>query len=80
MTKTLKEQIKEMESMKRASIVPKKEQEVVTFETWFHQRKDKIPTCHLKEIILADFEARGVSLTETVESFDKALSLYGVKL
>jgi hypothetical protein len=76
--KSLEDQIKEMEKNKRdaapTSSLP------VSFDSWFHQRSDKIAKCHYKEIIMADFKARGISEEATVEEFDKALALYGVKL
>jgi hypothetical protein len=81
MAKNLKEQIKEMENKMREESAPKvSPEETVTFDSWYHQRKDKIAKCHHKEIIMADFKARGLDKEATVEEFDKALGLYGVKL
>lgn len=79
--KSLKDEIKEMESKKRQESAPVVPSEVkVSFDSWYHQRKDKIAKCHLKEIILADMQARGMKKEATMGEFDKALELYGVKL
>jgi hypothetical protein len=74
----LKQKIKEMEQLKRK--VEPLSDEVVTFDAWFHRRKDGIPSRHMKEILSADFSSRGLKGTATMEQFDKALVLYGVKL
>ena len=77
----LKSKIKEMESLKREENAVATEPDVVmSFDTWYHQKKDKIPKRHMKEIILADFKARGLESEATQEEFDKALRLYGIKL
>ena len=79
--KDLKAQIKEMEAKKREESAPATEAEVeVTFDSWFHQRKQMIPKSHMKEILIADFMARGLGLKATMAAYDKALELYGVKL
>lgn len=81
MAKNLKEQIKEMEMKHREETAPKASPlEKVSFDSWYHQRKDRIPKCHHKEIIMADMRSRGLGKEATVEEFDKALELYGVKL
>lgn len=81
MAENLKEQIKEMEKKNREESAPKVTPlEVVSFNSWYHQRKDKIAKCHHKEIIMADFKARGLGEEASIEEFDKALELYGVKL
>jgi hypothetical protein len=78
---SLKEQIKEMENKNREMSAPKvAPEEKVSFDSWYHQRKDKIAKCHHKEIIMADFKARGLGKEATMGEFDKALALYGVKL
>lgn len=77
--KDLTSKIKEMEQQKRStkeSVKPT----LVHFESWFHQRKPLIHEMHKKEILQADFKARGVELEATMEQFDKALRLYGVKI
>lgn len=75
----LKEQIKLMEQGKRSSAEPSKDK-LVSFDQWFHLRKDQIPSRHMKEILIADFKSRGIEDTATMEQFDKTLALYGVKL
>jgi hypothetical protein len=52
----------------------------VAFEIWYAMREKAIPQQHYKEIIKADFKGRGLKDYETLESFDKALVKYGVKL
>lgn len=52
----------------------------VDFNVWFAMREKKIPSQHLREIIWADFKGRGLSLQETLATFDAALLKYGVKL
>lgn len=80
-SKSLKAKIKEMEAQKREEMTPEAPAEkMVSFDSWYHQRKDKIAKCHLKEIIKADFEARGMKKEASMGEFDKALELYGVKL
>lgn len=72
-------EIKKMEEAKRKA-APVLKNKVVSYNSWYHQRKHKIPKQHVKEVIWADFVARGVKDLATVEEFDKALELYGVKL
>jgi hypothetical protein len=52
----------------------------VDFDAWWAMREKKVPTQHLKEIVLADFQARQLSLKETLQTYDEALRKYGVKL
>jgi len=79
--KSLKEEIKEMERKAREESAPQIAEETkVSFDSWYHMRKDKIPSCHLKEILAADFKARNMPNNATIAEFDKALELYGVKL
>ena len=52
----------------------------VDFDAWWAMNENKIPQQHRKEIILADFRARGLSLKETMQSYHDALKKYGVKL
>jgi len=52
----------------------------VDFNVWFAMRERKIPAKHLREIIWADFQGRGLSKKETVAVYDAALAKYGVKL
>ena len=72
-------EIKKMEDAKRTA-APVKQDKEVTFDSWYHQRKGKIPKHHLKEVIWADMMARGLKDKATMEEFDRALKLYGVKL
>jgi hypothetical protein len=73
----LRSKIKQMEREQRG---PLAEEKTVSFDSWFFQRKDKIPKHHMKEVIFADFTARGLDKEATVEQYDKALRLYGIKI
>jgi len=75
----VKAEIKKMEYSKRIE-KPVKADKVVSFESWYHQRSNKIPKQHVREIIMADFTSRGLGNKATMEEYDKALKLYGVKL
>lgn len=79
---SLRDKIKQMEQEKRKESMAKVKtaEKLMSFDSWFHQRKDSIKSCHRKEIILADFKSRGVSSKATMAEFDKALELYGIKL
>lgn len=72
-------EIKAMEDAKRKA-TPVQQDKKMSFNSWYHQRKAKIPKQHLKEVIWADMVARGLKDMSTMEEFDKALELYGVKL
>jgi hypothetical protein len=52
----------------------------VDFEVWWAMAQKKMPGHHHKEIIKADFRARGLSMREPAAAFNEALELYGVKL
>ena len=52
----------------------------VDFDVWHTLRKGSIPKQHHKEILKADFKARGLSQEESMADFDTALGKYGVKL
>jgi hypothetical protein len=52
----------------------------VAFDAWWAMNEKKIPSHHHKEVILADMRARGLSLKETVQSYDEGLRRYGLKL
>jgi hypothetical protein len=79
--KKIKQKIKIMEQEKRrSSSVSVVQDKLIHFESWFHMRKDAIPKQHLKEILVADFKARGVGNEATMAQFDNALRLYGIKL
>ena len=51
----------------------------VSFDVWWATTAKKLATHHRKEIVMADFKARGLSTQETMVAYDKALQLYGVK-
>lgn len=50
------------------------------FNVWFAMREKQIPSQHLREILWADFKARGLTAKETLQTYDEALATYGVKL
>lgn len=77
--KNLLSEIKKMENKRREESGGQPKQAVVHFEAWFHQRKNVIPAIHKKEVIMADFKSRGLDQEATIEQFDRALKLYGVK-
>lgn len=52
----------------------------VDFDAWWALTEKKIPQHHRKEIIQADFRARGMSQRETLQSYNEALGKYGLKL
>lgn len=86
----LKSQIKEMESKKRAEtlstskvtfVKPDGEEDVLSYDEWWMIINKKIKfRPHMKEIILADFKGRGLSLLETLSRYDEALKLFGYKI
>lgn len=59
---------------------PVAEELLVEFDAWFASRASKIPTQHHKEILKADFKARGLGQMASLEQYDDALKRYGVKL
>lgn len=75
----LNAKIKAMEDAKRKPIVVPVD-EIVSFDSWFHQRSPQIHKMHAKEIILADMKARGVKEMASMKDFDNALKLYGIEL
>ena len=56
------------------------EMTTMEFDAWYAIRGVAIPAHHHREILKADFRARGVSRMATLEDYDKALLAYGVKL
>jgi hypothetical protein len=56
------------------------QQPKVDFDAWWAMNEKKIPVQHRKEIIQADFRARGLSTKETIQSYNEGLKKYGVKL
>jgi len=67
------------EALKKAA--PRRVEELkLSFDSWYALRSRSFPKKHYKEIIWADFKARGLSQNETCSSYDEALERYGVKL
>lgn len=52
----------------------------VSFDAWWAMTNKKLPPQHRKEVVLADFNSRGLSKNESIGSFNQALEQYGVKL
>lgn len=84
----LAKEIKKMEVAKKkakAAAAPKPKVkpkvETISFDQWWMGlvRKIKIRPSY-KEIMIADFKARGLSMNEKSEDYDKALELFGIKL
>jgi len=50
------------------------------FDTWWALKEDCIPAQHKKEIVWADFRARGLSKLELPKDYDTALEKYGVRI
>jgi hypothetical protein len=81
----LKAEVKEAEDKRRQEnlkkAAPRKVEELkLDFSSWYTLRCSMIPRKHYKEIIRADFEARGLSKKETCAVYDAALAKYGIKL
>jgi hypothetical protein len=56
------------------------EKVTMEFEAWYAVRGVSIPAHHHREILRADFRARGVPNKASLEDYDKALLAYGIKL
>lgn len=69
-----------MSKKKETKIVNVAPEPKVSFDVWLAMRKKRIPANHKREIILADFKSRGLSLKETVKTYDAALADYGIVL
>ena len=52
----------------------------IDFDAWWAMNEKKIPAHHHKEVILADFRARGLSLRESIQSYNDGLKRYGLKI
>ena len=52
----------------------------IDFDAWWATVEKQLPWMHRKEIVLADFKARGLSLKETTNAYYGALEKYGFKL
>jgi hypothetical protein len=59
---------------------PVQQQPLVSFDAWWAMMQKRMPAQHHKEVVLADFKARGLSINEPAAVFSKALALYGIKL
>jgi hypothetical protein len=79
MSDSIMKEIKKMEQERRQKSGGEPSQRKVHFESWFNQRKHVIPEIHKKEVLVADFKSRGLGLEASMEEFDRALRLYGVK-
>lgn len=84
----LKMEIKKEEDKKRAEAMSKAEVNVVSttpentisYEQWWMMvNKPANLKPWMKEIVWADFKARGMKKEETKESFDAALRKFGIK-
>ena len=70
--------IKEMEKSRRSPTVDLTEK--VEFDYWWALRKDELnQPIHIKEIVLADMKGRGLSKEESLDSWDKAARIFGLK-
>jgi len=86
--KNLMKEIQEMENRARKEAMGSNKQEApvenkpeeIDLDSWYFLRSKSIPGHHMKEIIRADFKARGLGNKDTMENFDKALESYGVKI
>lgn len=86
----MRKQIKEVEDKKRIEAIraakakpisPNAGIPTMTFDQWWmtvNGKKSLKPW--MKEIVWADFKARGKTKNETEESYNKALELFGIKL
>jgi hypothetical protein len=77
--KTMPEEIVKVQQSPQPPIEVEKPQ-LLDFDTWHAIRQGAIPSQHKKEILKADFKARGLLSLATMEQFDEALEKYGVKL
>lgn len=78
--KSLKRKIKEMESAQReqTQVIPSQDQ-VLSFDQWWvvlSKRMTLRPS--LKEIVWADFNARGIKKEELVARYEEGLKLFGL--
>lgn len=56
------------------------QQPLVSFDAWWAMASKNLPQHHSKEVVLADFKARGLRAQEHMAAYNKALALYGIKL
>ena len=50
------------------------------FDEWWAAKCRNIPAMHRKEVVFADFKARGLTNKEAPQKFDDALKVYGVDI
>lgn len=85
----LKRKIKEVEAKRREEAMastkvtmiapPGQDVEKVSYDQWWMMLNGRMKIrSHLKEVIWADMKARGITKTESIETFDKALKLFGI--
>jgi len=77
--KNLKRKIKEMETAKKEEQLRPESDKNVSFDEWWivlNKRMSLRP--HLKEIIWADFNARGLKKEELTTKYDDGLKLFGL--
>lgn len=89
MDQELKDKIKKMEAEKRAKILSSQEVKIVTADPdnkitydqwWIYVNKKFTLKTWMKEVLKADFKGRGLSDSETRETFDEALVKCGYKI
>ena len=76
--KALNKQIKERKKLKAQAAMPKDTS--VDFDSWYAMRRPQIGKQHHKEVLQVYMKSIGLSNKETVERYDEALGIYGVKL
>ena len=87
----LRSQIKVMEAAKRAEILsskpihfvkPEGKEGKVSYDEWWMIANKKVKQMKpwMKEIVLADFKGRGLTISETMDKYDQALGLFGYKI
>ena len=75
--------IKEMEQKLREEAKasnPTPAAEKIFFDQWWASKGKQIPAKHRKEVILADFKARGLTNKETSSDYDLGLKKYGLDI
>lgn len=78
--KSVKRKIKEMEDAKREqNPQPTPVDEVQSFDHWWIMLNKRMSLrSHMKEIVWADFNARGLKKEETVARYEEGLKLFGL--
>lgn len=80
----LKRAIKEMEDKARlenvhASSDPENNDDKISFDQWWVMVQAKVSMRpHYKEILLADFQARGLTKLETEQRYNDTLRVFGI--